>query len=313
MKKLISFFKICLFTCLIIIIFFNIKSINGSILLSFNLWKENIFPSLFPFFLVANILTNIGFVEFIGNMFSKSMYFLFKIKKECAFIFIMSMLSGFPSSAKYIDDLLSKSLIDKKDAEKALLFSFFSNPLFIVNTIGIMFFDNMRIGILILICHYLGNVVIGVLFRGFNINNYSNHIEEFKSKKIDIIRIFLDAIIDSLKTLALIFGIITVFLIITSIVSAIFHFNFITTSLISSVLEITSGLKLLSQTSLSIDLKIVLSTAVLSFGGLSIHAQIFSILNKYNIRYRYFLLARILHATISSIMVLLLLQMGGLF
>lgn len=224
----------------------------------------------------------------------------------------MSMLSGFPSSAKYIDDLLSKSLIDKKDAEKVLLFSFFSNPLFIVNTIGIMFFDNMKIGILILICHYLGNVVVGILFRDFSVsNNYSNHIEESKSKRIDIIRIFLDAIIDSLKTLALIFGIITVFLIITSIVSAIF--NFLTTSLISSVLEITSGLKLLSQTSLSIDLKIVLSTAVLSFGGLSIHAQIFSILNKYNIRYRYFLLARILHATISSIMVLLLLQMGGLF
>ena len=46
-----------------------------------------------------------------------------------------------------------------------LNFCFFSNPLFIIGTIGILLLGNKKLGILILISHYLSNFIIAIVTR----------------------------------------------------------------------------------------------------------------------------------------------------
>ena len=108
------------------------EQILNSVKFSLSIWANNIFPSLFPFFVLSELLINYGFIEFVGELLKPIMIKLFKADSKTAFIFIMSILSGFPSNAKYTRELYKKNIIDKKQATKILTFTHFSNPLFIL-------------------------------------------------------------------------------------------------------------------------------------------------------------------------------------
>lgn len=295
------------------LIFFSVeillhsKDVLSSVLFSIDIWKNNLFPSLFPMFVLADILINYGFVELVGELFKPIMNHLFKAKGVCAFIFIMSIISGFPSSAKYIKELYENGLIDKRDASKVLTFCHFSNPLFIIGTVSLLM-GSSKLGFLILICHYLGNIIIGIIFRNYHPTNekYSamsvkKAILNMHNKRINnnknFIQIITNSLIKSIDTLLLILGVVTTFAILSTILGMNNYY--------SGFFEITQGLKYLSISDLSIELKCILATLIISFGGLSIHMQIISILSEIKVKYFPFLCARILHALISSILVLI--------
>ena len=107
-RKLYSITIIFIIILLIISIFTNSNILTSTISFSTNLFIKNIFPSLFPMFVISKILVEIELPKVLGNILKKPMNFLFKTKGEGAFIFFMSMITGFPSSAKYIDDMLDK-------------------------------------------------------------------------------------------------------------------------------------------------------------------------------------------------------------
>lgn len=302
-KKINSLTIIILLALITIYVFTNSKNITTAIFESYELFLKNIFPSLFPMFIISYILVEIKIPEVLGNIFKKPFYKLFKTKKEASFVFFMSMLTGFPSSAKYIESLMNKNLIDEKDANKILQFTFFSNPLFIINTVGIMFLNNIKLGYIILISHITGNIITGLIFRNYNKKeelreeNIRQSIRELiiKINTTKFFNVLLNAIKDALSTMILIFGILVTFQIIITMMPK--------STIIKGLIEMTIGLKytaLITNT----NLKIILSTFFLSFGGLCIHTQIMNILNKKRVKYLPFLSARIIHGITSSIIVI---------
>mgnify|MGYP004570869797 FL=1 len=309
-KKLYSFTIIITLLIAIINIFLNSNTLNQTITFSSNLFLKNIMPSLFPMFIISSILVEIDIPKVLGNIFKKPMNILFKTKGEGAFIFFMSMITGFPSSAKYINDLLNKKQIDTKDAQKILMFSFFSNPLFIVNTVGIMFLKNQKIGIMLLISHILGNIIIGIIFKNYNqtksIPNTKINNLKYLNTKINNTNLFttlITSIKTSIETLINIFGIITFFLIIINI---LFKTKNIITIPLIGILEMTSGLKYLSISNIDYNIKVLLSMFLISFGGFSVHFQIMSILHKKKVKYLPFLISRIIHGIISVLILIII-------
>lgn len=292
---------------LLIIAFEIIKEatyITESINFSFNIWKSNVFPSLFPFFVLSNILINYGFIEVASHLFSPLMR-LFKINKNCAFVFVMGLISGFPSSSKYTKELLDQGLIDENDATKVLMFTHFSNPLFIFGTISLVFLNNKEVGLLILIIHYLTNIIIGLLFRNY-LPSKDKIVSNKLTNKRNFGKIITNSIIDSINTLLLILGTITVFLVMTTIIDRNINLNNFNQSILNGFVEMTQGLKYVSLLNIPLKIKTVLSTMIISFGGLSVHLQVMSIISDTKIKYLPFLVARILHALISGILVFIL-------
>lgn len=281
---------------------FNSSLIINSVSFSFSLCINSLFPSLFPFMILSNILMEYGFVD-IASELLKPLMKLFKSHEYGSFILILSIISGSPSNAKYIHELLNKNLINEYIATKLLLFTHFVNPLFVINTIGVSFLHNKLLGIIILISHYLGNFIVGVIFRNYHKINIQNKINLCKAinslnKKNNFINILTNSIISSINTLLIILGVITTCLIITTLIDI--------NPLLTGFLEITQGLKYISTTDLDILKKLLLTTFLISFGGFSIHAQVFSILSNKKIKYIPYLLARITHGIISSIIVYIL-------
>lgn len=304
MKKIFTFFIFC---ALITFIITNSIEIIDSIKLSFSICINNLFPSLIPFMLLSNILINYNFVNDISEILNKLMTKIFRVNKNCAFAFIMSIMSGTPSNAKYLKDLYNSKLISINDINKCLKFCHFTNPIFILGTIGYTFLNNKKLGLIILISHFLSSFIIGFILRGKKLEK-SSELRIKKQKDKNFINILNDSINSTINTLFLILGIITVCLIITSLINKIINIpqNF---KFIFGIIEITQGLKYLSLSNLSIELKTIISSFLVSFGGFCIHLQTMSILENKKIRYIPYLISRLIQGLISSIITIMLLYL----
>ncbi len=289
------------------------ETILNSVSFSLTIWKNNIFPSLFPFFVLSEIMIKYGMTEFVGNLLKPFMNKLFKIKSTAAFVFVMSILSGNPANAKYTRELYLNKDLNKNEATKILCFSCFANPLFILGTVSLLFLNNKEVGLLLLLCHYTGNIIIGLLLR----NYYPSPKEKEKVSLIKAINamhqkrlknkesfgeIITNSILHSIDTLLLILGVMTMCLVITTIIDNNLNLNSVLQSLLNGGVEMTQGLKYISMEDIPLKLKCILSVMILSFGGLSVHMQIVSILSDTKIKYLPFLLSRILHSIISGLL-----------
>ena len=160
--------------------------------------------------------------------------------------------------------------------------------------------------------HYITNIIIGLLFRNYYPSKITN--EKFSLKKAILSMhnkrinnnkrfgsIITNSLINTINTLLLILGVITTFLIITTIIDNNFHLSILNKTFISGFLEMTQGLKHVSLLNSSNNFKAILICMIISFGGLSVHTQILSIISDTKIKYKPFLLARIIHLVISAL------------
>lgn len=295
MKKFIMFILIIIS----ILVLINSNIVINSIIYSTKIFNNKIFPSLFPFFILSELLINYGFIEFSSILF-KPLMKLFKINSNCSFIFVMSMISGFPSSAKYTKDLYDKKYINSLEATKVLTFTHFSNPLFILGFISLIL--NKKIGLYILIIHYLTNIIIGLIFRkiiktDINTNNkINNNYQSFSN-------VLSNSIINGFKTLFLILGTMIVFLTITNLINKYIGLNPLLKGIFNGLLEMTGGINTISNLNISLKLKSTLIGMIISFGGISVHMQIKSIISNTDIKYYPYLVARILHSALTGLII----------
>lgn len=311
MKKILSNVLLLLIMILISVeVLIESADVLESVKFSFNIWENSIFPSLFPFFVIGNILIDLGFPKLLGTLLKDVMYKLFKINGTGAFIIILSILSGFPSSAKYTKELYLNGEINDKEATKLLTFTHFSNPLFILGTLSITFLNNKEIGICILISHYIGNLFIGLIFRNYYISkkdttkvSLKNAIISMNSSRTDksFGQMLSNAITSSISTLLLILGTVTIFLVLTTLINNNLSVSPYYKSIINGIFEMTQGLKYLSMLKIPLYKQALISVFFISFGGLSVHMQVLSIISDTKIKYFPYFISRILHASISTI------------
>lgn len=287
---------ILLFSCLIYkTLVFN------TISYSLNIWVNTLIPSMFPFFVIADILINYGITNYIPNFITNILCKFFNISKTCASIFLLSLISGFPSSARNIKNYYKKGFLSLEEANHILLFTHFSNPMFILSTVAVFFLNNAKYGYVILLAHYLGNFIIGILIRNKSTIDNKNYTKE-KYICQNFSKVLINSIKSSIDTLLLILGTLTSFLIVSSFVIEFFNFPLYAGAILKGILEITMGLKSLSLLNISDIYKVVISTMFISFGGLSVHLQVISQIVDTDIKYIKFFVVRIYHAIISGIL-----------
>lgn len=295
-----------LFTTIIYMITCS-NNVIESVTFSISIWKDNLFPTLFPFFVVSNLLMEYGFIDIIGNFLDYPMKKLFHLPKEASFALAASLFSGFPSGAKYTKDLVTQNIITKEEAARLLTFTHYSNPLFILGMIGTILLNNQKLAICILIAHILGGLLVGYIFNYKCENPKINNNKIYKNKKKKTFGELLKiSIFDSLNTMFLLLGIVTIFLIINSFINQLIDLPPLLNSIVSGTLEMTQGVKLTSFLNTPELIKITIITSIISFGGLSVHMQVIGIIAEQQIKYKPFLLARIIHAIISSLILVLI-------
>ncbi len=299
-KKYKNLFVVLFMLWMIFVILFNRELIYETISYSLKVWVHNLIPSMFPFFVVSDILLCYHVSEYIPKFIVKFFSKVFNVSNTIIVVFFLSMLSGMPNNARIIAMMLRNNEISLDDANHVLIFTHFPNPSFVFSVVGVFFLHNSYYGIIIYISIILGNLILGFITRNY-INHYHIDYTKKSSKSQNISLVFIQAVRRSIDSLLLILGIITCFLICSAIIISKLSFSSYTNAIIQGIFEITMGIKAISNLGISDLYKVVISAMLISFGGISVHMQIISQIIDTDISYHTFFLARIFHAILSGI------------
>ncbi|MEG2450288.1 MAG: hypothetical protein RSB09_00995 [Clostridia bacterium] len=130
-----------------------------------SLYATTVLPALFPFFFCTTLLTKIGGVEILSKLGKKPISFLFNSPPEGAYVFFLATLSGYPTGAAMIADLYDSKKVSTKQARSIFSYSSTSGPIFMLGTVGSAIFNDFRVGIIVLVSHYLASILNGLIFR----------------------------------------------------------------------------------------------------------------------------------------------------
>ena len=266
MKKKLLYLTILV---LIFLVFKNYSIVLSSSIKAINLWLYKVFPYLFIMIILNDTLINLNFESLFKN---KSVYCL-----------IASLFSGSPTSAIIIGNLYKQNKFDKNTAETTLLFTYFSNPLFLYTMLNSIF-NSFKITIKLMFIHYLSNIIIYFLYR----KKISSRINSSNKSTFNI----SSSIKKAMNTTIMVLGTITFYL----VLSDILNLNL----LLRGLIEMTQGLNALITK--PIILKELLAMLFFFFLGLSIHTQVKCILDDYNLNYSNFFKGRALQTIIALIL-----------
>lgn len=274
-----------------VLILFNSSVIINAVQGSIKIFLKNVFPSLFPTMVIGIMLVKNNVYEiipkFIKNIFKK----VFNYNDYMTSIFIISLISGTPSNALYINEYLDKGLITNNEAESLLLSTHFINPLFVVGMVGNVIFKSTKIGFILLLALWASNLIKAYITRP---KVYKNIDKKNISCNEPIINSFFTSIKQAVYALLTIMGIIILFNILTILIREVFNLNNTLSVIINGILEMTGGVTRVSEININTLLKIIMTYVMLNFGGLSIHMQAFSMLENKKIRYFKYLIFRLL-------------------
>ena len=284
-KKLKRLLILVIFVLLFILYFINSNYIIENIINYTILFLTKLAPASFLFFTFSSLFLELHLLDYLSK--------LFKINTN-TYLLLLSSLSGFPSGAKYTKELYNLNYFEQKEANNALLYTHFPNPLFIFSSISTLL-NNSSLPLKLYLSIILSNLLLFITFKGKNkkeeriiINNKS-----FSS-------ILTSNLNNTFHILLIIYGTSLFFYLIPTIITKYISFNSNIYIIMNGLFDLTKGIFSTSIISNNI-LRSYYILLFLSFGSISIHMQTSTILEDTNLSYLSFLKGRILGTIISII------------
>ena len=264
----------------------------------FQLFTGSVLPTLVPFSFISSFLTTSGGAEILFKLLSKPSKRLFSGSGAAGYAFSLSLLC-----------------ITYDDVLKILAFTSTAGPLFILGTVGVKFLGGEAGGVIFL-THIASTVLNGVLFgRG------ASGSEPKLTDDANFTKAFTRAISATANTALSVAVSMIVFNVAAELLAAtklpmalgkLLQSAGITDggeAFMIGLVEMTLGCKMLSDT-LPLRQSVPLISALVSFGGASVHMQSMYFLSDIEVKYSRFLLLKISQAifaySIAQLLIFLL-------
>lgn len=286
--KTISFIT-AIILILLIIIFPDIsnKGVSRGLVISANV----IIPSMFPFMVCVLMILKSG-VMVKNALVKKILHYVFGHDFNMFFVFLLSMIGGYPVGARLINEMYDKKIINNKAADIMLMYCVNAGPAFITAAIGKGIFNSYKIGAALLISHLASSLIIAIIC-GRYLRKYNTYIT---SNKYDLPISFSETFVTSVSDAASSILKICSFIIIFSAINAYAEYFFADIGIIKNIIFFTEVTTAVTKTN-----NIIFVSFLLGFSGVSIWCQIFAMSDKRKINLILFIFGRILHGGISSI------------
>lgn len=259
------------------------------------LFAYSIVPSLFPFFVLTNMLLRSGKAALLPGF-----------------------LCGYPTGAIACATLYQQGSISRSKAETFSSFTSNAGPTFVLGAVGVTMCRSVAVGSLLLLTHMAAALTTMLAIKllkkddpDYKVLKSASPPVQQPADKIYFGEQLTNAIVSALKQIAAVGGYILFFAVLIGILKEIGIQN----GILFSLLEITTGLKYLisslpQETFLPALIRILpLAAFLLGFSGLCIHAQIIAILNKGKLRSRFFILGKLMQAVFAGLYTYLLLKL----
>ena len=254
-----------------------------------------VIPSLFPFTVCVLIIIKLN-INLNNTFITKITKKFFGLNDVMFFVFILSLIGGYPIGAKLLNELYVKKSIDKKSLNIMQIYCVNAGPTFVISAIGTGVFKSIEIGYALYSSHIISSLIIAFLF-GFKLKKHKIFIQKNNYVNKSFSNIFIESVTDATSSVLNICAFITVF----SALNACADYIFCDLSIIKHITLFTEV-----TTSIFKYKNIYLTSFLLGFAGLSVWCQVFSFL-KENINYIFFITGRIIHGFLSVIILKIIL------
>ncbi len=292
--KVIAFLKISIAILILILSLCFQDLTKRGIASGIDLVFTSIIPSLFPILILT---------DYISKTITQN-----SEKPKFLTLFFLSLLSGYPSGALMIKNLLDSERIDYQDASRLLSGFVNPGPGFLIGIIGFSLFNSSLLGLIIFVSSSLASFFCFMLFKG---NCDLNKIKQNTTKHNTLKKNpnIIDSVKSSINALVTISGFVVLFSFIIEFLK-VFLMPFVDSFIgcvAISLIEVTNAVNIIASSRL--DFKVYLVIFAVSICGFSVIMQIKSIFFGYNITLRYFFVSRVVHFTVCAVFTKLLLTL----
>lgn len=298
-------------------------------------WATHLLPSLLPFFIAANLLISLGFVQFLGVLLEPVMRPLFRLPGEAGLAVALGFTSGFPMGAVLTASLYEQNLCTENEAARLAAFTNNSSPLFLLIAVPVSMLHMPQIGILLLSAHYTANIIIGIILRFTAVKtNYTpshrhphilihaiTQMRQYQKEHVHSIGSILgQAIQKGLSGIFNIGGFVLFFSVLLSMLNTSGLFQVIDNlfqlllgilhispqlsgALASGLFEMTLGAQNAAECETDLLMQLMVISFILGWSGLSIQAQVCSILSAQQISAKMYCLCRPLQGILAALLI----------
>ncbi|MFA6941946.1 MAG: sporulation integral membrane protein YlbJ [Clostridiaceae bacterium] len=260
-------------------------------LMGANLFFYKVFPSLFPFIVLCNLIISFNGIEIYSKLIGSIITKPFKISKRSSLVLIISLLCGYPLGAKYAAALYNNGEIDYPSYNKLVNIASNPSPFFVIVAVGLSMLHSLNYGYILIASCYLSCIFMGLIINGkgkdiyFSGNNYkNNNIGEALGNSINNGTTSCLLVLSYVIIFSIIIGLIksskfinTAFIFFSDITHIDKNIIF---SIFSGIIEMTNGCSLVSNINCSIKYKLMMLSFILSFSSFSVILQVNSFIYK---------------------------------
>ncbi|TLS53755.1 sporulation integral membrane protein YlbJ [Paenibacillus antri] len=303
------------------------------------IWWDVLFPSLFPFFVVSELMLGFGIVHFFGKLLDPMMRPLFRLPGPGGFVMAMGFASGYPVGARLTSQLWDARLVNRGESERLVAFTTTADPIFLIGAVAVGFFHDATLAPLLAAAHYGGAVLLGLLLRlqsrGEPSGEASAAADDGRKRPL-LLRAFdamhdarlsdgrpfgellLDGIRSGLRLIVVVGGLVVFFSVVievltlarvVTVMQGVVAFALglfaipapLAEAVVNGLFEVTLGAKTAgAATGISLQAQVAIASFGLSWAGLSVHAQIMSIVSHMPVRYGKYAAAKALQGLFSG-------------
>lgn len=277
-----------------------------------SLFYFKVFPSLFPFVVLCNLLIYFNGIEIYSKIFGTIITKPFRINKNSSLVIIISFLCGYPLGGKFAALLFEKGEIDFNSYNKLLSIASNPSPFFVIATVGYSMLSNIYYGYILILSCYLSCIITGLLIKGSS--NKLPNPSKYVNRPLSLGEAMKNSINNGIESSLIVLSYIIIFSIIIGIIKSnrYFHTSFINLSILThikysllssfflSLIEMTNGCSLISSLNIPITIKLCFISFILSFSSFSIIMQVNSFIYKTNFPLNKYIKRKIYQGLISS-------------
>lgn len=237
------------------------------------LCAQNVIPSLFPLFVTTSLAIGCG----LGDLLPPPWAAL-----------LLGLVGGYPVGAKTAAELVRSGSMERQDAQRILLCCNNTGPAFILGIAGYGVFHSARVGWALYGIHVLSALLLFLLLPRGEAVRTSRPAAPFSV-------VFVEAVRSGVTAMLHICGFVVLFLVVLRLLTV---YVGVTHPLLLGAIELTNGILLLPNDANGF----VMASALLGWGGLSVHCQTAAVLEGSGLRLSPYLLAKLAQGALSAAM-----------
>lgn len=257
---------------IVVICFLFPRTAAAGVLDGLELWYKRLVPSLFPFAVAGNMLVATGALDGLRGLNAVARWI--GIPAAGTKALAVGAVSGYPVGAQISAELVESGQIKRNDLGRVAALASLCSPMFMVATVGVGMMDNTKVGVIVLLCHYLAHIVAyKLVFRTRNEYKVESDVLNIVQGR-SLGALLRDSIDKAARTLVGVCGYIVLFSLVGRLLSRVPYLGADAVAVISTVLEMSSGCAGIAKSTLPIAVRVGLLCFAVSWGGACVNMQI---------------------------------------